>query len=66
MTRKRYIKLLMALGIPRNVANEDAKGCQELQRPYSREFDRLREYAFYHIAIGYQLPPKMLEVLAGE
>lgn len=40
MTRKRYIKLLMALGITRNLANIMAETCQGTGKSYAAEYRR--------------------------
>ena len=40
MTRKRYVKQLMALGIPRNWANIMAELCQGTGKSYATEYRR--------------------------
>lgn len=44
MTRKRYIKQLMALGIPRNRANAMARLCQHSGKSYAAEYRRQRPW----------------------
>lgn len=44
MTRKRYVKLLMALGIPRNRANIMAELCQVTGKSYAAEYRRQRPW----------------------
>lgn len=39
MTRKRYIKLLMALGLPRNRANFRASLCRDHRMEYAEDYD---------------------------
>ena len=38
MTRKKYIKLLMALDVPRNKARACARACQMVGKPYERAY----------------------------
>lgn len=40
MTRKRYIKLLMALGVERNKAEAYARQCRETGRTYKQDYYR--------------------------
>lgn len=40
MTRKRYIKLLMALGVERNSAEDAARKCRETGRTYADDYRR--------------------------
>lgn len=66
MTKKRYIKLLMAIGVPRNIATADAKDCQRRKLEYHKEAVRLRRYLIYWAAAGMRVPLNFLEVLPYE
>ena len=66
MTRKRYIKLLMALGSPRNVANADAKGCQKQGLIYREAAVDLYRFLFYMKCAGLRVPANFQEVLPHE
>lgn len=43
MTRKRYTKLLMAMGPSRNLANKAARYCQKHRLPYATDLANLRK-----------------------
>jgi hypothetical protein len=66
MTRKRYTKLLMALGIPRNIANADAKDCQRQKLEYHKEAVSLRRFLIHQAYMGLRVPVNFLEVLPYE
>ena len=40
-SRKRFIKKLMGIGIPRNVANKYARYCAETRNPYGQQWNRI-------------------------
>ena len=52
MTRKRYVKLLMAAGVKRNVANRNAEFLRGLSWSYRKIYDEImktvleRDYGF--------------------
>lgn len=66
MTRKRYVKRLMALGMPRNTANADARDCQRQGLEYHRELVKLRRFFLWHVYHGHPVPHNFLEVLPYE
>jgi len=66
MTRKRYVKLLMALGLPRNAANKDAKGCQRQGLAYRTELVKMRRFFLWCLVNGYRVPRNFMEVLPYE
>ncbi len=66
MTRKRYVKLLMALGIPRNDAAEDARYCQRKGLEYHKELVYLRHFCMRVMLTGGKAPCNFLEVLPYE
>lgn len=41
LSRKRFVKKLMSIGIPRNVANRYAKYCAETKSPYGQQWHRI-------------------------
>ena len=41
MTRKRYVKILMCLGIDRNIANKNAEAIQSIGWSYRRFYDEV-------------------------
>lgn len=43
MTRKRYIKLIMAMGPSRDTANKAARCCQKHRIPYATDLENLRK-----------------------
>lgn len=49
MTRKKYVKQLMALGISRNAANAMARVCQVAETPYAADYKRRAPW----IRLGY-------------
>lgn len=66
MTRKRYIKLLMALGMPRNVAAQDARDCQRQGLEYHKELVRLRRFLLFIWGTDPGAPRNFMEVLPYE
>lgn len=40
-SRKRFVKKLMSIGVPRNVANRYAKYCAETKSPYGQQWHRI-------------------------
>lgn len=40
-SRKRFIKKLMGIGVPRNAANQYARYCAETRSPYGRQWNRI-------------------------
>lgn len=44
MTRKKYIKQLMALGISKNDANDKALVCQLMRRPYAESLRSIKAW----------------------
>lgn len=66
MTRKRYVKLLMAMGVPRNVANADAKDCQKQKLIYHEAAVDCYKFLCNMVALGYRVPANFQEVLPHE
>ena len=66
MTRKKYVKLLMAIGMPRNAAARDARDCQRQGLEYHKEIVKLRHFLLYVAFTGGKVPRNFLEVLPHE
>lgn len=64
MTRKKFVKKLMALGISRNDANKYANKARRLNTPYGKDLILWRKYYLYLVEIGEPTPPNFREVLA--